>query len=70
MIQYIDTGRVRATNSRRKILRIRIGSYPLTACWKWNGGIPLSRMIYHCNAWPTNTRLWYRVREPRHTRCT
>jgi len=55
MIQYIDTGRVRATNSRRKILRIRIGSYPLTACWKWNGGIPLSRMIYHCNAWPTNT---------------
>lgn len=50
MIQYIDTGRVRATNSRRKILRIRIGSYPLTARWKWNGGIPLSRMIYHCNA--------------------
>lgn len=31
MIQYIDTRRVRATNSRRKILRIRIGSYPLTA---------------------------------------
>jgi len=51
MIQYIDTSRCeRATNSRRKIPRIRIGSYPLTARWKWNGGIPLSRMIYHCNA--------------------